>query len=102
MRTKLSLLALTILVGCGKNPCEDYVEALCDCNSSEEACNDLQATYENADADQQDVCAEGLDDAKAGTDSACESDADADADADADSDSDSDSDSDTDSDTDAG
>ena len=71
MRTKMTILALTVLVGCGsKNPCDDYVEALCDCNEAE--CDALTAQYENVDADTEDVCAEKLDDAQNGTDESCE------------------------------
>ena len=71
MRTKLTFLALTVLVGCGKNnPCDDYVEAICDCNEAK--CDEVQTTYENADADQQDVCSELLTDAKSGDDALCE------------------------------
>ena len=70
MRTKLTILALTVLVGCGKNnPCDDYVEAICNCN--EAACEDTQTLYENADADQQDVCSEKLAEAESGDDEAC-------------------------------
>jgi len=79
MRTKLSVLAFSVLVGCGqKNPCDEYVEALCDCN--EATCADNQATYENSDdnVNLQDICAENLDSAKAGDDEACEATADED------------------------
>ena len=50
---------------CGGNPCEEYVDYLCDCTATSEACDDLKTTYENAEADLQDECSAALDEAEA-------------------------------------
>ena len=50
---------------CGGNPCEEYVDHLCDCTDTTEACDDLKTTYEDADADMQAVCRAEMDRAKA-------------------------------------
>ena len=71
MRTQFSMIVLAGLIGCSeKNPCDDYVDAICECN--EAACEDVTTQYENADVDQKDQCAASLDDAKAGDDPTCE------------------------------
>mgnify|MGYP007063382847 CR=1 FL=1 len=62
MRTTVSIILLSLLAACGGNPCDDYVEYLCECD--EENCDSLQTTYENADADIQDECSAQLDDAE--------------------------------------
>lgn len=58
-------------VACGANPCDAYVEAICDC-ADDAACEATKTTYENADADLQDQCSANLDQAEAGDDAACE------------------------------
>ena len=68
MRATLSLLALSLLSACGANPCEEYVELLCDCVDEAEDCDDLKTTYEDADADLQDSCSAQLDEAEAASD----------------------------------
>ena len=62
MRAPVSFALLALLAACGGNPCEEYVDYLCECD--EENCESLQATYENADADVQDECSAQLDDAE--------------------------------------
>lgn len=62
MRTTASIALLALLAACGGNPCDEYVEYLCECD--EENCDSLQATYENADADVQDECSAQLDEAE--------------------------------------
>jgi hypothetical protein len=72
MRTQLSIVLLALLAACSqKNPCDDYVDAICEC--SPDTCEEVTTTYENADADLQDVCSETLTDAQAGNDASCES-----------------------------
>ena len=51
------------LAACGGNPCEEYVEYLCDC-ACEDSCEDLKTTYENADSDLEDQCSAKLDEAE--------------------------------------
>jgi hypothetical protein len=75
--TTVFVLAFT-LAACAKsdegqaeeNPCDAYVEALCECN--EASCDEFWAQYQNADVDDKDTCAALLDDAKSGDDPACE------------------------------
>ena len=62
MRTTVSIALLALLSACGGNPCDEYVDYLCECD--EENCDSLQATYENADADVQDECSAQLDEAE--------------------------------------
>ena len=62
MRTTVSIALLALLAACGGNPCDEYVDYLCECD--EENCDSLQATYENADADVQDECSAQLDEAE--------------------------------------
>ena len=71
MRTQFSMIVLAGLIGCSeKNPCDDYVDAICECN--EARCEEVTTTYENADVNAKDQCAASLDAAKAGDDPACE------------------------------
>ena len=70
MRTPLTLVTLVLLAACSKNPCDDYVDALCEC--SPDTCETSTTTYENAGADLQDVCSEKLSEAESGDDEACE------------------------------
>ena len=58
----LSSLALT-MAACAGNPCDEYVDHLCDC-SSESDCDEYKNTFEDADADQQEECDAKLDEAK--------------------------------------
>ena len=58
----LSSLALT-LGACAGNPCDEYVEYLCECSSKDD-CDDYKNTYEDADQDAQAECDAALDDAK--------------------------------------
>ena len=62
MRAILSIVLFSLLAACGGNPCDEYVEYLCECD--EENCDSLKTTYENADADIQDECSAQLDDAE--------------------------------------
>ena len=62
MRPILSIVLFSFLAACGGNPCDEYVEYLCECD--EENCDSLKTTYENADADIQDECSAQLDDAE--------------------------------------
>ena len=62
MRALLSIALFSFLAACGGNPCDEYVEYLCECD--EENCDSLKTTYENADADIQDECSAQLDDAE--------------------------------------
>ena len=42
-------------------PCDDYVAYMCRCHGNSVDCDQLTATYENADQDLQDSCAAELD-----------------------------------------
>ena len=62
-----SLASLFMLGGalCAEtNPCDDYVQYMCDCHGNDEgfSCDELRTTYENADPAQQDQCSIDLDD----------------------------------------
>ncbi len=79
MKNTTTILVVTLmLIGCGakddpgveENPCDDYVDAICECN--EAVCETITIAVENADADQKDQCAAALDAAKAGDDPTCE------------------------------
>ena len=81
---QLFIMMLMVLAGCSdtkeertddewwgvRGACDDYVEALCDCNEAQ--CDAIAAQFENADADTEDVCAAKLADARNGTDASCE------------------------------
>ena len=70
MRTQFSMIVLAGLIGCSeKNPCDEYVDAICECN--EAMCEDITTQFENADVDDKDQCAASLDAAKAGYDPTC-------------------------------
>ena len=62
MRSILSIVLFSFLAAWGGNPCDEYVEYLCECD--EENCDSLKTTYENADSDVQDECSAQLDDAE--------------------------------------
>ena len=62
MRAILSIVLFSFLAACGGNPCDEYVEYLCEC--AEENCDSLKTTYENADSDTQDECSAQLDEAE--------------------------------------
>jgi len=62
-----------LMIGCGGNPCDEYVELQCECETDEE-CADTRLTYENADVDLQDECSAGLDEAQAEAESCQEDD----------------------------
>ena len=62
MRATLSIVLFSFLAACGGNPCDEYVEYLCEC--AEENCDSLKTTYENADSDTQDECSAQLDEAE--------------------------------------
>ncbi len=60
----IGLITALALGACAEeNPCDDYVDYLCDCHADDEAfdCQELRTTYANADADVQDECAIALD-----------------------------------------
>jgi len=60
MRKHFSIALLALIVACSqKDPCDDYVDAACVCLDDSD-CDELKTTYENADADLQDVCSEEL------------------------------------------
>jgi hypothetical protein len=55
---------LFVMTACSEeDPCADYVNYMCDCHADDEDfdCEELQTTYENADAGVQDECAIALD-----------------------------------------
>lgn len=62
-----SLLPLLVaLTACldeeGGNPCDRYVDYMCDCHGDTTDCDQLAATYEDADQDLQDECLIALED----------------------------------------
>lgn len=63
MRTLLPLLGL-LLAACEPNPCDFYVDYMCDCHDGEDGvdCATLERTYENASSALQDECAIALED----------------------------------------
>jgi len=59
------LAALLAAGGCldeDGGPCDDYVAYMCDCHGDTEDCDQLEATYADADQDLHDECAISLDD----------------------------------------
>ncbi len=62
MRATVSIVLLSLLAACGGNPCDEYVDYLCECD--EENCDSLKTTYENADSEVQDECSAQLDEAE--------------------------------------
>jgi hypothetical protein len=62
MRSTVSIVLLSLLAACGGNPCDEYVDYLCECD--EENCDSLKTTYENADSEVQDECSAQLDEAE--------------------------------------
>jgi hypothetical protein len=72
MRKMIFCAALTLgLVACGDDPCEKYVDVLCECEDSE-TCEDAKTTYEGADSDLQDECSSSLDEEKEAADARCD------------------------------
>ena len=54
-------LALLAAPGCdGEDPCQDYVDYVCDCGDA--SCDEVRNTYEGADAKLQDECENELQD----------------------------------------
>ncbi|MCB9742928.1 MAG: hypothetical protein H6741_05455 [Alphaproteobacteria bacterium] len=57
-----ALAALFVAVACFEpaNPCDEYVDYICDCHADDDRpgydCQTLRRTYENADADLQTDC----------------------------------------------
>jgi hypothetical protein len=72
MRATLSIALLSLLAACGGNPCDEYVEYLCEC--AEDQCDSLKTTYEEADAEVQDECSAQLDDAEEAANACAEGD----------------------------
>jgi hypothetical protein len=72
MRFTLLFASLPLFTAaCGSNPCDAYVDAICDC-AGDAQCEATKTTYENADADLQDQCSANLDQAEDGEDAACD------------------------------
>ena len=60
----LIALALPLMaVGCGDDPCDEYVAYVCDCHPDDPTfdCDEFRKTYEGANGDLQDECAIALD-----------------------------------------
>lgn len=62
--------ALLVLIACddeGSNPCDDYVNYMCDCHPDDPDtnCEDLRIQYADAPTSLQDECAISLDDQEA-------------------------------------
>lgn len=64
MRTSVFFVLMSLVAACGGNPCDEYVDLLCDCAETEDDCDDIKLAHENADADLQDECSAGLDQAE--------------------------------------
>ncbi len=56
--------------GCGDDPCQEYVDYMCDCHPEHptEDCDTLSNTYSDADSKLEDACVTALDDQKADDD----------------------------------
>jgi hypothetical protein len=63
MRSSVLFVLMSLVVACGGNPCDEYVDLLCDCEDADE-CDADKLVYENADADLQDECSANLDQAE--------------------------------------
>ncbi len=61
MRNRLLISALVFTLGAcaSTSPCEDFVEAQCECASSEE-CDEIRKAYEDPTPDDDDACSAGL------------------------------------------
>ena len=51
--TTAALFAIAFTSGCGDDPCDEYVNYICDCGG---ACDEARNTYEGADAKLQEQC----------------------------------------------
>ena len=74
MRSTLLFGLAGMTLGCGGNPCDEYADLKCECAETDEECDSLRLTYENADVEQQDECSAELDDAQAEAESCQEED----------------------------
>ncbi len=63
MRSSVLFVLMSLVVACGGNPCDEYVDLLCDCVDADE-CDGLKVSHEEADADLQDECSASLDQAE--------------------------------------
>jgi len=63
MRSSVLFVLMSLVVACGGNPCDEYVDLLCDCVDEDE-CDGLKVSHEEADADLQDECSANLDQAE--------------------------------------
>ena len=63
MRSSVLLVLMSLVVACGGNPCDEYIDLLCEC-ADEDECDGLKVSYEEADADLQDECSADLDQAE--------------------------------------
>ena len=58
--TKLMMVVglLGLGIACGAEPCQDYVDYMCDCHGEDTGfdCNELQRVYADADASVQQQC----------------------------------------------
>ena len=59
--TFVACMTLLAASGCdGEDPCQDYVDYVCDCEA--DSCSEVRNTYEGADAKLQDECENALQD----------------------------------------
>ena len=71
LTTAAAAVAILFAPGCGgDDPCQEYVDYLCDCGASN--CDEVKNTYEGADAKLQDECENTLQDLQAADDDAGE------------------------------
>ena len=63
MRSSVLFVLMSLVVACGGNPCDEYVDLLCDCGDADD-CDGFKLAHENADADLQDECSAKLDQAE--------------------------------------
>ena len=63
MRTSVLFVLMSLVAACGGNPCDEYVDLLCEC-ADEEECDGLKLSHEDADSDLQDECSANLDEAE--------------------------------------
>ena len=62
-----TLLLAATLSACGEDPCQEYVDYMCECHDGDDglSCSDLQSQYESPSADLQDECVIALDEQEA-------------------------------------
>lgn len=63
-RSPLALLLAPLVLACEPDPCQYYVDYMCECHDGEDGvdCEELRRTYDNPSSRLQDECAIALED----------------------------------------